>query len=158
MIDSFKGQYRWLSNFYPCKVEVDGMRFPSSEHAYMSFKSSGDFTTPEEEDRPSITAPWKTICQSLVVSCKDIKKWGSLVKIDVPDWDSKRPGIMLKVVSAKFEQNPDLAQKLLDTGDQELIEGNNWGDTYWGMVNGVGENHLGNILMTVRTALKFRSL
>jgi predicted NAD-dependent protein-ADP-ribosyltransferase YbiA (DUF1768 family) len=35
----------------------------------------------------------------------------------------------------------------------ELIEGNWWGDTYWGVCNGVGENHLGKLLMKIRDYL-----
>jgi len=56
-------------------------------------------------------------------------------------------------VRAKFEQNPDLAAKLIATGDEELVEGNTWGDTYWGVCRGVGQNKLGKILMNVRQEL-----
>lgn len=61
---------------------------------------------------------------------------------------------MEEVVRAKFSQNPDLARRLVDTCPRELAEGNHWGDTYWGTVNGQGENHLGKILMKVREELR----
>uniref|UniRef100_UPI00345E83CD NADAR domain-containing protein n=1 Tax=uncultured Duncaniella sp. TaxID=2768039 RepID=UPI00345E83CD len=50
--------------------------------------------------------------------------------------------------------NPALAEKLIATGDAELVEGNYWHDTVWGVCDGVGENHLGKILMRVREELK----
>ena len=45
-------------------------------------------------------------------------------------------------------------EKLLDTGNAELQEGNNWGDRYWGvdLKTGYGENRLGRIIMKVRWA------
>jgi predicted NAD-dependent protein-ADP-ribosyltransferase YbiA (DUF1768 family) len=61
---------------------------------------------------------------------------------------------MEDVVRAKFSQNPELCDQLLDTGDKTLIEGNHWGDRFWGVCDGVGENHLGQILEKVRTELR----
>ena len=60
---------------------------------------------------------------------------------------------MYEIVKDKFSRNPELRVKLLNTGDIELIEGNYWGDTFWGVCNGKGENHLGKILMRVRKEL-----
>jgi predicted NAD-dependent protein-ADP-ribosyltransferase YbiA (DUF1768 family) len=63
---------------------------------------------------------------------------------------------MYSVVKAKFEQNPDLAKMLIETGDAELVEGNNWCDNYFGncicnrCVGVKGKNVLGKILMRVR--------
>ena len=70
------------------------------------------------------------------------------------DWEDVKLGTMLEVCRAKFTQNPQLAKRLLATGDEELVEGNNWGDTFWGKVDGKGQNHLGRILMQIRDALK----
>ena len=73
------------------------------------------------------------------------------------DWEQVKDDIMYEVVRAKFIQHPILAQQLLDTRDAELIEGNNWGDTYWGVCNGYGKNMLGRILMRVRDELSTRT-
>lgn len=64
-------------------------------------------------------------------------------------------GFMEEIVRAKFLQNPHLAGKLLATKERQLVEGNTWGDTYWGVDirTGQGENHLGRILMQVRNEL-----
>ena len=73
-----------------------------------------------------------------------------------PDWEEVKVGIMEEIVRAKFTQHPELAERLLATGDKVLIEGNHWGDTCWGVDTrtGRGENHLGKILMNVREELK----
>ena len=54
----------------------------------------------------------------------------------------------------KVYQNDDLADCLVDTGDQPLIEGNTWGDRFWGVCGGTGMNHLGRLLMEVREELQ----
>jgi ribA/ribD-fused uncharacterized protein len=69
------------------------------------------------------------------------------------DWEKVKYDVMLDIVFAKFYQHPELAAKLLATGDAELIEGNWWNDTTWGVCNGVGSNWLGRILMMVRARL-----
>ena len=72
-----------------------------------------------------------------------------------PDWEEVKLGIMEEIVRVKFTQNHALRQQLLDTGDRELREGNNWHDTFWGvdLRTGKGENHLGKILMKIRSEL-----
>ena len=60
---------------------------------------------------------------------------------------------MKEIIRRKFSQHPDLADKLVATGQKELQEGNNWGDTFWGISNGKGQNNLGIILMEVREEL-----
>ena len=70
------------------------------------------------------------------------------------DWEVVKYDIMYEICLAKFLQNPDLLEKLIQTGSAELIEGNTWGDKVWGVCRGVGENHLGKILMKIRSKLK----
>ena len=70
------------------------------------------------------------------------------------DWEEIKYDIMYEVCKAKFTQHPDLAQKLLDTGDEMLVEGNTWGDKVWGQVKGEGQNMLGQILMRIRDELR----
>src|SRR5688500_1719197 len=74
-----------------------------------------------------------------------------------PTWDDEKIVVMLALLRIKFLW-PDLARALIATGDVILIEGNTWGDQYWGCVrvNGewVGENHLGKTLMAVRDELR----
>ncbi|MBD3226909.1 MAG: DUF1768 domain-containing protein [Candidatus Lokiarchaeota archaeon] len=138
IINRFKGKYRFLSNFYPCEIEYNGIKYTTLEHAYQASK------TLNNESRKKI-AEKKTPALA--------KKMGRRVPLR-KNWEEIKLKIMEKLVRIKFSTHPDLKSKLLDTGDAELIEGNNWGDNYWGVYNGKGENHLGKILMKIREELQ----
>lgn len=133
-ISRFQFETAFLSNFYPCPVEIDGLIFHSSEAAYMAQKT----------DSKKIKERFAEISNAA-----HAKKEGRRIKLK-EGWDNIKLKAMLTVVTAKFEQNPFLANLLVNTGDRPLIEGNDWGDTYWGVCKGEGENHLGLILMEVR--------
>lgn len=62
--------------------------------------------------------------------------------------------VMEACVRDKFTRNADLRRRLLETGDAELVEGNTWGDRFWGVCDGEGENHLGRVLIKVRGELR----
>jgi ribA/ribD-fused uncharacterized protein len=138
MIDRFDGtKYEFLSNFHMAPVLYEGILYPSSEHAYQAAKS----LDPVVRNR---VAKLSTAGQS--------KKAGRQISIR-PDWEQVKYDIMSEIVLLKFMQHPDLKEKLLATGDEELVEGNTWGDSYWGVCRGVGQNKLGEILMKVRKIL-----
>jgi hypothetical protein len=67
-------------------------------------------------------------------------------------WEEVKVYIMLHLLKQKFAV-PVLRDELLATGDAQLIEGNTWGDIYWGVCGGVGKNVLGMLLMQVRDEL-----
>lgn len=140
MIGQFSGRNVFLSNFYRFPISWKGIVLPTAEHAYQSEKPT------DELERETIYH---------AISPASAKKLGSrkFCKSIRPDWDVVKNDIMLAVLVAKFS-DPNMARLLLDTGDEELIEGNWWGDTYWGVCNGVGENWLGKLLMQVREGLK----
>jgi ribA/ribD-fused uncharacterized protein len=138
MIDKFDDEFRFLSNFWPCFVELDGMWFPSVEHAYQAAK------TLDKEKRRSFT--------DTSVSPGLAKKWGSTLSLR-NDWEAIKVDVMRRLLEQKFNR-PDLREKLLATGPQELVEGNYWGDTFWGVCRGVGQNNLGKLLMAIRMNLK----
>lgn len=85
------------------------------------------------------------------------KRLGRQVQLR-PDWEDVKAEIMEEIVRAKFLQNPDIAEKLLATGDIPIIEGNTWGDTCWGVDTrtGKGNNLLGKILMKIRNELNLQ--
>jgi ribA/ribD-fused uncharacterized protein len=143
-INSFTGDYRFLSNFWPCKIEhpEDYMIYPSVEHAYQASKS----------------ADLRTRCAVLKIEKPGAaKRWGQTIKIR-EDWEDVKKIIMFRLLLAKFTQDGELGAKLIETGDRLLIEGNGWGDTYWGMVSDgttwEGHNYLGRLLMAVRTVIE----
>lgn len=134
-INSFTGAYRYLSNFYPCKIEFEGAVYPSAEHAFVAAK------TEDEHVRELILK---------VDTASKVKRMGRKLELR-RNWESVKVFYMRKIVQAKFDQNPDLMQKLKGTAPAELIEGNFWGDTFWGQCPvGTGQNVLGKILMEVR--------
>lgn len=132
MIGEFRGKYFFLSNFYEVPVTYDGITYQNNEAAFQAQKVFGEARRQFEG-----------------ISPKEAKRLGRRVSLR-SDWEYVKEDKMREIVRAKFVQNPDLMKKLLDTGNEELIEGNNWGDRTWGMVGGTGQNLLGKILMDLR--------
>lgn len=146
-INSFSGEYRFLSNFWPCVVSLAGEVFSSVEHAYQFAKL--------KEPHPLDEYGWSEYNQYLrkikQATAGQAKKLGRTIEVR-KDWDDIKLPIMEGLNYQKY-QDPALKSKLLSTYPRELIEGNTWGDTFWGVCNGVGENHLGKILMKIRQEL-----
>lgn len=137
-IDKFDGTaFRFLSNFYPARVVYEGIEYPTSEHAYQAAKTLDIF---QRQNVAMLRTP------------AEAKRYGKAVSMR-PDWDDVKVDVMEEIVYAKFTQNENLMHMLVLTEDMPLIEGNSWGDTFWGVCDGVGENNLGKILMRVRDRL-----
>lgn len=134
VIDRFEGKYAFLSNFYPVNVTLDGEIYPSVEHAYQAAK------TLDKAERQKI--------QKAETAAK-AKKLGRKVTMR-SDWEDQRLPTMTMLLKQKFKAGTLPAGLLKGTGKAELVEGNWWGDTFWGVCKGQGENHLGKILMEVR--------
>ena len=138
MISLFRDKYFFLSNFYPVEIKLDGIVYPNAETAFQAQK------TLDVEERRKF---------SMLKNPVQAKRLGRKVKLR-DDWEEVKLDIMTEVVSQKFLQHPHLIEMLLQTGDEELIEGNKWGDRFWGVCKDKGENHLGKILMKIRDAYK----
>lgn len=136
MIDSFQGQYRFLSNFYPCTIVYEGIEYQTTEHAYQAAK------TLDIERRKYI---------SQLETPGHAKRAGKNVKLR-SDWENVKSQVMYDICKLKFSK-PQFAEKLKGTGSQELVEGNTWNDTYWGVCRGRGKNTLGKILMQIRSEI-----
>lgn len=143
VIARFSGAYRFLSNFYPAPVLWDGIVYPTAEHAFNAGKTAG------AGDRVLI---------SMASTPAEAKRIGRTVHLR-PDWDTvHRYEVMRDVLELKFRAE-GLREQLLATGDAELVEGNDWHDTHWGVCecrrhSGVGDNHLGRLLMELRAQLR----
>ena len=139
VIGRFTGPYDFLSNFFPCRVTFYGMTFPSVEAAFQAAKCAG----PKERAR------------FLTLTPAQAKRLGRRIRMR-PDWDARKLTIMHNLLVHKFEENPDLVPKLLDTGGAVLVEGNTWHDNFWGSCicprrsGERGRNHLGRLLMQLR--------
>ncbi len=140
MVDGIYGfttsETRWLSNFWPASVYYEGVNYPSSEHAYQAAKSLN------QTDRVCIAQ----------LTAGQAKRAGQGLTIR-PDWEEVKESVMEDILRIKFS-HPDLQKKLLETDTLYLEETNTWGDTYWGVCRGAGQNKLGHILMKIRTELE----
>lgn len=136
--NGFCGEYVFLSNFYPCKIKAWGLEFNSVEILFQASKCAN------EEDR------LKFVNFSAEESGK-AKRLGRKIKLR-SNWEDVKLSYMRHLLELKFK-NEDLKSMLISTGDEELIEYNYWNDTFYGVCNGVGSNHLGKLLMELRTNL-----
>jgi ribA/ribD-fused uncharacterized protein len=107
-IQEFRGQHRFLSNFYPAPVYADGVLFPTVEHAYQAMK------TIDQQERLRIAALPKP---------GDAKRAGKAPPLR-DGWDGMKVRVMLELLRRKFRFHPELGRQLLATGDVELREGN----------------------------------
>jgi ribA/ribD-fused uncharacterized protein len=137
MIDRFPGKYRFLSNFYPTQVTYEDRIYLNAEAAFQSAKSIKDSIRNEFTKLDPYEA----------------KQRGKRLTLR-PEWEDIKYKVMYDIVLNKFSSNPTLKEMLLKTGNEILIEGNTWGDQYWGVCNGRGQNKLGDILMKIREVLK----
>lgn len=134
-VRGFFGEYRFLSNFYPSPIEVNGKKYDTVEHFFQASKARDEADHEYVRSSPS---PGIAKHRGKRIPLRD-------------DWEASKLIVMLEGLIAKFEQHDLLAEKLMDTETARLVEDNTWGDTYWGVCNNTGENNLGKLLMYVRS-------
>ena len=140
-VEKFDGEYRFLSNFWPVPLKYEGLTYPSSEAAYQAAKTLD----------PALRLPFTTMTPGKA------KRSGKNLLLR-EDWKEVSLQIMRDILVIKFHTYPELMELLCATYPGTLTEGNTWGDTFWGVCKGVGENHLGKILMAIRDeAIKERT-
>lgn len=143
MIDNFTEKNFFLSNFYNAYLEYEGIIYCSTEAAFQAAK------TLDADTRSRIAR----------LSPSDAKRAGRRLELR-PDWERVKDEVMYDVCLAKFVMNDSLRDRLLDTGNEELIEGNTWHDNYWGNCtcdkckNISGRNQLGKTLMRIRKEIR----
>ena len=137
IITRFRGPFKFLSNLYATPITYKGHTYCCLEAAYQAQKSL-DSTI--HARFANIRLPYKA------------RGMGQRIKTIRPDWFDIRISIMEELLYIKFS-HPQLKEWLQCTGQSKIVECNTWGDTFWGIYNGVGENHLGTLLMKVRDTL-----
>ena len=130
-----KDEYFFLSNFYPCEIKTTYGTFPSVENAYQSMK---------DVNKANLffnITPGKA------------KRLGSNPNIIHlrADWEEIKLQLMEDLIRQKF-QKEEMKNQLIKV-TEPITEDNNWGDSYWGVYNGKGENHLGKILTKIRNEI-----
>lgn len=136
VIPEFQGEYRWLSNMWMAPVKVGELTFPCNENAFHAAKSTN------EKDWLFLAGPDITPYRARIYGRNEMTLR--------EDWEDIKLEVMRLINRAKYDQHPDLREKLLATEGKTLIEGNYHRDTFWGQYRGKGENHLGRILMVIR--------
>ncbi|MBU1213444.1 MAG: NADAR family protein [Alphaproteobacteria bacterium] len=142
MTDFHKEEHRFLSNFYPCTIHYEGDIYTSTEHAYQAAKT---LLRPERDVIRNCTNPGQS------------KRLGRRITLR-PDWEEIKLSVMEDLLRRKF-YGERLRERLLSTGDRPLIEGNTWHDNFWGdcscprCAKIPGKNHLGKLLMQIRSEL-----
>ncbi|AXH49304.1 glycosylase [Streptomyces phage Blueeyedbeauty] len=153
VVPKFEGDYFFLSNFYEAPIIFsspilapgeDGLKFMTGEHAFQAAKIHAMDPVDKQARMNYVVSVANAPTPSKA------KYLGRSVKIDLDKWDSIKDECMREVVFQKFLQHPELRTQLRATGSAMLVEGNTWGDTYWGRADGKGYNKLGAILMEVR--------
>lgn len=140
MINHFRKEYSWLSNFQSVDIVYDNVTYPSVENFYVAMK------TKDKDIREKISK----------MSANQAKKFGRTLELR-EDWEKVKLDVMTWGLCEKFKQEP-FKTKLLNTGAENIVEGNYWEDTFWGVDlkenPNIGENYLGRLIMTVRKVLK----
>lgn len=137
-ITSFEGIHRFLGNQWHMPVELDGRKYASVEHAFQAARTL-DPKARQEIDASTYAVDARKIAANF---------------IERPGWVKMRMDVMRLLLTQKFAKGTKLAERLLATGDADLVWTNHLQDSYWGVSNGVGENHLGRILMDIRSELE----
>jgi hypothetical protein len=138
-IGRFDEEHAFLSNFYSCELQFEGRSYATAEHAFQAAKTDD----PAEREKVRTAR-----------SAGSAKALGKRVKLR-KGWDTERVSVMEAVLRAKFA-DPGLRARLLATGSAELVEGNSWNDTFWGVCRGRGQNWLGKLLMKLRAEVELQ--
>jgi len=148
VIPEFRGEYYFLSNYSTALFQWRGVVFNSGEQAFAYaktfFAKDSDLEAQYQRRILAASAPG------------DAKKLGRQCPIHVDEWDENKVRLMREIVHAKFSTSTtNLVGPLLNTGSKMLVEGNDWGDSFWGRCKNaegqmVGFNTLGVILMEER--------
>ncbi len=134
-IVGFDGLYSFLSLSYPCPIEYNGIEYSSALHAYEASRILPEYRLGVAE----------------ILNAWEAQRWAR-TKPRIMSWPDHRIRVMTEINQCKFQEHPYFMKCLLSTGDAELLnEGNGYG-RYWGLEHGVGENHLGRILMRLRSS------
>lgn len=131
-----RDKYYQFTNFFRSPIELDGKRWPTTEHYFQAQKFVG---TPlveiiRQKERP------REIFEFARKSSSQCRK----------DWKEVRIQVMRKALMAKFTQHDNLRQLLVGTGQRQLIK-HTENDNFWADGgDGFGENQLGKLLMEVQ--------
>lgn len=133
------GGFDCLSNFAAYNLEYQGENWMTSEHAYQAAKFTDKKIIEKIKNAPSAMA-------AFTLGRKFISEYRQ-------NWFQVRVSIMEEIARAKLNQYLDIKEKLLESGEREIIEASPE-DAFWGWgPNKGGENQMGKIWMKLRDEL-----
>lgn len=148
VIPEFKGDYYFLSNFH-----YHDQHFTTADKPLVMKTAEHVFQAAKYKAMPSLSEDEKVSYVVKVSSAKtptEARNLGKKAKgLDVEAWDAMKIDVMREILLSKFA-DADLEARLMATGDAMLVEGNTWGDTFWGRCDKKGYNILGVLLMEIR--------
>lgn len=131
--------YGCFSNFSRHEVDVDGQKWPTSEHCFQALKFL------DYSDVEAVRAA-PTPFEAAMIG----RQRGRSLRAD---WEKIKDEAMLRVLRAKFTQHQELRRVLCSTNGAALVE-HTANDSYWGDGgDGSGKNKLGALLQQVRAEL-----
>lgn len=138
-IPYYETSYFALHNFSAHAITIDGITYPTAEHAFHALKFNDDEIRQKIINSASPVAAYKL--------SKELKPRRR------SDWDEIKVDVLTSIIRHKVQQNPDVKEVLIASGDERIIEVNPY-DDFWGNgPDGNGLNHTGNILMKIRDEL-----
>lgn len=134
----FYGQwYDVFNNFSAHAVEIDGLVYPTSEHAYQAAKCT------DVQGKKEIQIA-KSPLQTKELSSK---KYAAAKR---PDWDRVKLEVMESILRAKLAQHQEVRDALIRSAQEEIAEDSPV-DSFWGRgKDGNGQNNLGKLWMKIR--------
>lgn len=137
----YEREFYCLSNFSAFSLLWDEARFDTSEAAYQAAK----FPAHPEIQLAIRIAPSAHEAFRVARQHDDRRR---------PDWIDVRVDVMRLILRAKIAQHPYVLQKLLQTGERELVE-DSWRDSFWGWgEDRAGRNMLGKLWMELREQVR----
>jgi len=152
LISQFKGRYEFLDPAYYCLAEYDGELYNSAEAAFLAAQFDSAYF--RSMFRNPVLPIWRA--RELAKKLQRRRDWTPELAL----------AIMRQLTLEKFSRTPKLCTALLATCDERIVAENTWHEQFWGSCTCAtqpgkygrrstcsvpGRNHLGDILMSVRS-------
>ena len=136
--------YIYFSPYTAHAIEVDGVVYPTVEHAYQCLRY----------DDPKIVS-------EILAARSPVKAWESSTKykhLQKKDFRPHKREIMKRLMRAKADQHEEVRKALIDSGGLKIVKHIDTyppGDGFWDDgPDGTGDNQIGKIWMEIREELK----
>jgi ribA/ribD-fused uncharacterized protein len=138
--------YIYFSPYTSHSLEIDGVFYPTVEHAYQCARYTDPKIIEEIRTAPSPLKAWEVSSKYKSVQIPEFKK------------DEYKLEVMKKLMTLKALQHEDVRKALVDSGEMKIVKHIVTyppGDGFWDDgEDGKGLNHTGRMWMEIREELK----